>query len=110
MSFLLHKVTFIHASLAAVFQLQRSKAGTDLSAQSQNTLCASIIVVKTVYIPDDGNLTCKRNLYMQDLDQYMCCLTIIYSFSKRVRSSAIRHLGTSRAVYLGVELVALIFF
>lgn len=34
MSFLLHKVTFIHASLAAVFQLQRSKAVTDLSAQS----------------------------------------------------------------------------
>lgn len=51
----------------------------------------------------------KKNLYVQDLDQYMCCLNIIYSFSKRVRSSAVRYLGTSRAVYLGVELVALIF-
>lgn len=42
MSSLLHKVTFIHATLAAVaiFQLQRSKVGTDLSAQSQNTLCS----------------------------------------------------------------------
>lgn len=34
MSFLLHKVTFIHATLAAVFQLQRSKVVTALSAQS----------------------------------------------------------------------------
>lgn len=48
MSFLLHKVAFIHATLAAVFQLQRSKAGTDLSAQSQNTLCCRHIVAKIV--------------------------------------------------------------
>lgn len=46
MSFLLHKVTYIPASLAVVFQLQRSKAGTDLSAQSQNTLLQTLLWLK----------------------------------------------------------------
>lgn len=45
MSFMLHRVTFIHAILAAVFQLQRSKADANLSAQSPSSLCCTHYLV-----------------------------------------------------------------
>lgn len=45
MSFLLHKVTFIHVTLAAVFQLQRSKADANLGAQSSDSLCCTHCLV-----------------------------------------------------------------
>lgn len=71
---------------------------------------ADVFVAKTVYILIMETLQ-KKNLYMQDLDQYnpLCYLNNIYSFSKGVRSRAIRYFGNSRAVYLRVELVALLF-
>lgn len=45
MSFLLYKVTFIHLTLATVFQLQRSMADANQSVQSPNSCsCAHDLV------------------------------------------------------------------
>lgn len=73
---------------------------------------ADIILFKTVYIHEDGNLTCKKNqtcACRSSSSTTSCAVSIIYSFMKRVGNSAIGHLRISRAVYLGVELVALLF-